>query len=76
MSTAVAPFEMFTSVPATGTTTLYDVISALQDIAGPEGDDLVVATMMSLIHSGRLTWRDKAQWRQGGRMTLFGSELP
>jgi hypothetical protein len=43
--------------PATLTTTLYDLIAALQEAAGPDADDLVVATVLHLIDSGRLTWQ-------------------
>jgi hypothetical protein len=46
-----------TTTPAPLTTTLYDLIAALQDAAGPNEDTLVVATMMHLIHSGRLNWQ-------------------
>jgi hypothetical protein len=36
-------------------TTLYDLITGIQDIVGPEDDGLVVATVRHLLGSGRLT---------------------
>jgi hypothetical protein len=38
------------------TTTLYDLITALQDVVAPDDDALVVTTMVHLLRSGRLTW--------------------
>jgi hypothetical protein len=35
--------------------TLADLITAIQDVVGPEGDELVVATMRHLLGTGRLT---------------------
>jgi hypothetical protein len=37
--------------------TLADLITAIQDIVGPEDDGLVVATMRHLLRAGRLTGR-------------------
>jgi hypothetical protein len=34
--------------------TLYDLITAIQDVVGPEDDRLVVATVRHLLRSGRL----------------------
>jgi hypothetical protein len=45
------------------TTTLYDLIAALQAMVGPDDDALVVATMMHLLQSGRLTFPGKAERR-------------
>ena len=39
------------------TTTLYDLIAALQDVAQPGEDALVVATMVHLLCTGRITLR-------------------
>jgi hypothetical protein len=41
--------------PSRLTTTLYDLMAALQDVVGLEDDALVVATMVHLLQSGRLT---------------------
>ena len=38
-------------------TTLYDLVAAVQDIVGAEDDDLVVATVASLLQAGHVTWR-------------------
>jgi len=37
------------------TTTLYDLIAALQDVVQPGEDALVVATMAHLLRTGRMT---------------------
>jgi hypothetical protein len=42
-------------------TTLYDVIAALQDGLGPDDDALVVATVVHLLRSRRLTWGGSAR---------------
>ena len=46
------------------TTTLYDLMSALQEAAGPEEDTLVVAAMVDLMRSGRLLWHSTPTTRQ------------
>jgi len=43
------------AIPATITTTLYDLIAALQDVVQPGEDALVVATMVHLLGTGRIT---------------------
>ena len=43
------------TIPATITTTLYDLIAALQDVVQPDEDALVVATMVHLLCTGRIT---------------------
>jgi hypothetical protein len=48
--------------PSRYTTTLYDLIAALQATVGPD-DALVVATMAHLLHSGRLTMLAAASTR-------------
>jgi len=45
------------AIPATITTTLYDLIAALQDVVPPGEDALVVATMVHLLCTGRITLR-------------------
>lgn len=53
------PYTLEQGQPATTcSTTLYDVIAALQDAAAPGEDDLVVAAMVHLIQSGRLVWQN------------------
>jgi hypothetical protein len=47
--------------PSCFTTTLYDLIAALQEGVGPDDDALVVATVVHLLRSGRLTWRRQAR---------------
>jgi hypothetical protein len=39
-------------------TTLYELIAVLQDVVGPDNDPLVVATVVHLLRSGRLTAQD------------------
>ena len=51
------------ATPARLTTTLYDLIAAIQDGLSPDDDALVVATVVHLLRSGRLTWRGQARER-------------
>ena len=46
------------ATPARRTTTLYNLIAALQEGVGAD-DTLVVASVVHLLRSGRLTWRGK-----------------
>jgi hypothetical protein len=63
---------------ATLTTTLYDLIAAVQDVVGPQNEALVVATVQHLLRSGRATWgravvasgRRRPHPRRGRRMPL------
>ena len=57
MSTIAMPVECTTQTSTALTTTLYDLTAALQDAAGPDEDTLVVAAVMHLMRSRRLTWR-------------------
>jgi hypothetical protein len=50
--------------PARHPITLADLITAIQDVVGPEDDGLVVATVRHLLGSGRLTGRE-ARIRRG-----------
>ena len=43
--------------PASITTTLYDLIAAIQTMVRPEHDDLVVATIVHLLRTGQITCR-------------------
>ena len=52
--------------PSRCTTTLYDLMAALQDLVGPDDDALVVATVVHLLRSGRLTVLGTAS-KQGRR---------
>ena len=51
--------------PSCFTTTLYDLIAAIQEVVGPEEDALVVATVWHLLRSGRLIWLGEARGRLG-----------
>jgi hypothetical protein len=44
------------AAPATITTTLYDLLAALQEVVDPGEDALVVAIVVSMLRAGRLTW--------------------
>ena len=48
----MAPTALATSV--TVTTTLYDLIAAIQDVVGPGNDRLVVATVVYMLSGGSL----------------------
>jgi hypothetical protein len=54
------PGRPWTAPPRRLTTTLYDVLTALQEEVGPDDDALVVATVAHFLRSGRLTWRAQA----------------
>jgi hypothetical protein len=47
------------ATPAPRITTLYDLLTALQEVVGPD-DGLVVATVVHLLRSRRLTWPRQA----------------
>ena len=53
------------AAPSCLTTTLYDLIAAIQDEVSPDDNALVVATVVHLLRSGRLTWLGKASERLG-----------
>ena len=68
MNTVAEPFEVqqITSNveaaevwPAPFTTTLFDLIAALHAVVEPDEDALVVATVVHLLRSGRLTFLDE-----------------
>jgi hypothetical protein len=42
------------TAPAAITTTLYDLIAALQEVVEPGEDRLVVATVVSMLRAGRI----------------------
>ena len=52
--------EQEAETPAHLTTTLYDLMAALQDVVCPDNDVLVVATIVHLLRSGWLTVLGKA----------------
>lgn len=56
METVLIPPEPLPYTSTAVMTSLYDLVEALQDAAGPEGDTLVVATVMEMMASGRLTF--------------------
>jgi hypothetical protein len=58
--TTVATGEVVAERPPRLTTTLYELLAALQDVVGPKEDELVMATVRYLLQSGRLTWRGEA----------------
>ena len=50
----VSPESIMGEAPSRVTTTLYDVIAALQTVVEPEEDALVVAIVANWLRSGRL----------------------
>ena len=60
--------EEFTLV----TTTLYDLIEAMQDKAGPHADDLIVASVAELFRTGRLAFLRRPWHLRPFRPTLDG----
>ena len=56
------------AAPARVTTTLYDVLAALQTVVEPEEDDVVVAIVAAWLRSGRLRFpEDVTSAAEGGR---------
>ena len=55
------------ALPARLTTTLYALLAALQDVVGPDNDLLVVATVVHLLRSGRLTFLGTTSTRGSSR---------
>ena len=54
------PERSTTVTPTRVTTTLYDVIAALQTVVEPEEDDVVVAIVAAWLRSGRLRFPEDA----------------
>ena len=54
------------------TTTLYDLIEAMQDKAGPDANDLIVASVTELFRTGRLAFLRRARCLRPFRPTLEG----
>jgi hypothetical protein len=54
------PERSTTVAPTRVTTTLYNVIAALQTVVEPEEDDLVVAIVADWLRSGRLRFPEDA----------------
>jgi len=54
METVVASPRRTGQQYITTTTSLYELIEAVQNAVGPENDDLVVAIVMDLLRSGRI----------------------
>ena len=82
MRTVIGPYEegsvatVATSggedtTPATITTTLYDLIAALQEFVEPGEDALVVATVVSMLRAGRIrkVIRGRSYWIPGAYET-------
>ena len=59
-STAQSPLpeRILGAIPPSGTTTLYDVIAALQEVVEPGEDALVVAIVDAWLRAGRLRFVD------------------
>ena len=53
----VEPSGRKDAASATITTTLYDLIAALQEVVDSGEEALVVAAVVSMLRAGRLTWR-------------------
>jgi hypothetical protein len=47
------------AIPSRLTTTLYDVVAAIQDVLSLDDSALVVATVVDRLRCGRLTWLGK-----------------
>ena len=51
---ATLPEPILAALPTSGTTTLYDVIATLQEVAEPGEDAVVVAIVDTWLRTGRL----------------------
>jgi hypothetical protein len=90
MNSLIAPFEVQTATttgvrkaqaPSCITTTLYDLIAAMQTVVGPRQDDLVVATVVHWLRTGRLIMLDRRQrtvqiWPRSRRRPLRIDDSP
>ena len=56
MNAILDPTSNFDASPGTITTTLYDLMDAMQDDVAPAEEELVVASVMHLLRSGRITF--------------------
>jgi hypothetical protein len=75
-ATAVATVVTAGRPPATMTTTLYDLIAAVQDVVGPDNDAMVVATVRHMLRASRATWgSDVAACDSRGPEPLRGRRL-
>jgi hypothetical protein len=63
------------ATPARRTTTLYNLIATLQEVVGAD-HTLVVATVVHLLRSGRLTWRGKPRVRPGLSQRVAMEAMP
>jgi hypothetical protein len=70
----VAPTE---HLPASIRATLFELIAALQDAAGPDDDAAVVAAVADMLQSGRLRFLDRAMqsWASGRPRPCTGSTV-
>lgn len=61
MAKSITSFEALSdeqTAPTTIQTTLFDLIAAISDEVGAEEEELVTATVMHLMNSGRLKFTD------------------
>jgi hypothetical protein len=58
-SQSTLPERILGAIPPSGTTTLYDVIAALQEVVEPGEDAFVVAIVDAWLRSGRLRFVDE-----------------
>jgi hypothetical protein len=64
------------ATPSCLTTTLYDLIAAIQDGLSPDDAALVVTTVLCLLRSGRLTWLGKTRARPGSSQRAAMEAMP
>lgn len=67
---------MEADTPATLTTTLYDLIAAVQDVVDPNNDALVVATVQHMLRAGRATWGSDVAGGNRRLHPLRGRRMP
>jgi len=64
MAIAIDPCEMEADVPTCLTTTLYDLMAALQDVVAPHEDALVVGLVARWLQTSRITSLGEAASRR------------
>lgn len=61
MQTVLEPPSCTSNCTTTVTTSLYDLVEAVQNEVGPNNDELIVATVMHLLRDGYATTRRRVR---------------
>ena len=58
----IAARQVEPDMPATMTTTLYDLVAAIQAVVEPDREELVVPIVAQMLHAGHATFLRRAEW--------------